>query len=156
MYTSTQQQKPEAFEAASGVSIPAGKCPCSRPLEGVWTTLQNPQPFWDVPQGQPSWALGLAGRKFSIAALAPKNVPMGSVSDTYRPMPAPKLAKETPQKCRPDAKSSALLEKRPCSSPSEGVWTASQNPQSFLGRVPGLPSPAAPWGWPGRNVRLGV
>ena len=57
-----------------------------------------------------SWALGLAGRKFSIKGLAPKKSPMVSNSDTYRPMPAPKSAEETPQKCRPDAKSSALLE----------------------------------------------
>ena len=65
MYTSTQQQKPEAFEAASGVAIPAGKCPCSRPLEGVWTTLQNPQPFWDVPQGCPA-QLGLGAGQTEI------------------------------------------------------------------------------------------
>ena len=58
---------------------------------------------------QPSWALGLARRKFSIWVLAPKMVPMGSVSDTYRPMPVPESAEETPKTCRDDAKSSALL-----------------------------------------------
>ena len=65
---------------------------------------------------------------------------VGSISDTYRPMPAPKSAEETPQKCRPDAKSSALLEKWPCSSPLEGVWTASRNPQPFWDVPQGCPA----------------
>ena len=58
---------------------------------------------------QPSWALGLARRKFSIGVLAPKMVPTGSVSDTYSPMPVPESAEETPKKCPDQAKSSALL-----------------------------------------------
>ena len=103
-----------------------------RPRKNVGLT-QNPQPFWEnaiaaalqkdrgqnrkilSPFGtcptaaQPGWVLGPARRKFSIWVLAPKKVPMGSVSDAYRPMPAPEAAEETPEKCRPDAKSSALL-----------------------------------------------
>ena len=67
-------------------------------------------------------------------------VPMGSVSDTYSPMPVPKSAEETPEKCRPDAKSSALLEKYPCCSPLDGVLTASQNPQPFWDVPQGYPA----------------
>ena len=74
---------------------------------------------------QASRALGLARRKFSIGVLAPKMVPMGSVSDTYSPMPVPESAEETLKKCPDDAKSSALLEKCPCGSPLEGLRTES-------------------------------
>ena len=79
----------------------------------------------------PSWAFGLARRKFSIGVLTPKMAPMGSVSDTYSPMPAPESAEETPGKCRDDAKSTALLERM------------TQNPQPFWR---GAPAAAAWWG----------
>ena len=83
-------------------------------------------PFGQHPMAsQASRALGLARRKISIGDLAPKMVPMGSVSDTYSPMPVPESTEETLKKCRDDAKSSALLEKRPCSSSSVRLLTNS-------------------------------
>ena len=115
-----------------------------RPQQNVGLT-QNAQPFWKNAQAaalqkgcgrnreilspfgarpgaaQALWALKLARRNFPVGVLVPKMVPMGSVSDTYRPMPVPKSAEETPEKCRPDAKSSALLETCPCGSPLEGL-----------------------------------
>ena len=58
-------------------------------------------PFGKCPTAaQPSWALGPAGRIFSIGVLAPQMMPMGSVSDTYSPMQLSKSAEETPKKCR--------------------------------------------------------
>ena len=64
-------------------------------------------------------ALGPAGRIFSIGVPTPKMVPMGSVSDTYSPMPVSKSAGETPVKCPKIANPSALLGSAPPSCPAQ-------------------------------------
>jgi hypothetical protein len=86
---------------------------------------------------QPSWALGLAGRIFAIGILGTKMVPMGSVSDTYRPMQLSKSGEETPQKCRADAKSSPLWGSAPTAAQRSwaGLRAISRNPHPN-GKVP--------------------
>ena len=108
-----------------------------------------PQPGLAGPWGRPD-------AFFSIGGLAPKMVPMGSVSDAYSPMQLPNSAEETPEKCRADVKSSPLWGSAPPSCPAQLGCGRYHKILSPFGKCPTAAQPSWALGPAGRIFSIGV